>query len=81
VLLADLESTKLFTQLGRFNGEVPLGTTKEVDLPTGHKASIELTNRYAKLVGASIPNKVDTSIGEVDNIRSKNIVNGNYKST
>jgi hypothetical protein len=26
------------------NGKMPLGTTKEVDLPSGHKGSIELTN-------------------------------------
>ncbi len=43
-LLANLELTKLFTQPRRLNGKMPLGTTKEVDLPSGHKGSIELTN-------------------------------------
>jgi hypothetical protein len=62
-------------------GEVPLGMMKEVDLPSGHKGSVELTNWYAKLARASIPTKVDTLIGEVDMIRSKQIMNGSDKST
>jgi hypothetical protein len=36
------------------------GMMKEVDLPSGYKRSIELTNQYAKLARASMPTKVDT---------------------
>jgi hypothetical protein len=54
--------------------------TKEVNLPSGHKGSIELSNRYAKLAGVDIPTKMDTLKGEVDIIRSKNIMNGSDKS-
>jgi hypothetical protein len=81
VLPVNLELAKLFTQLGGLNGKVPLGMTKEVDLPSGHEGSIELTNQYAKLARTSIPTKVDTSIGEVNMIGSSHIVNGNDKST
>ncbi len=55
--------------------------TKEVDLPSGHKRSAKLTNWYAKLAGAGIQTIVDTSIGEVDMIGSKHIMNGSDKST
>jgi hypothetical protein len=40
VLLANLELAKLFTHLGGLNGEVPLGMTKEVNLPSGHKGQL-----------------------------------------
>ncbi len=60
---------------------MPLGITKEVDLPSGHKGLVELTNQYAKLAGANIPTRMDTSTLEVDMIRSKSIMNGNDKST
>jgi cobalamin biosynthesis protein CbiG len=58
---------------------MPLGTTKEVDLLSGHKGSVELTNWYAKLAGANIPTIMDTLLGEVDMIRSKYIMNANDK--
>jgi hypothetical protein len=48
---------------------VPLGTTKEVDLPSGHKGSVELTNQYAKLVGVGIPTRMDTLTREVGMIK------------
>ncbi len=60
---------------------MPLGMIKEVGLPSGHKGLVELTNWYAKLVGVGIPTRVDTSIGEVDMIGSKHIMNGSDKST
>ncbi len=44
---------------------MPLGTTKEVNLPNGYKGSIEL-NRYAKLTGVNITTKVDTSTRKVN---------------
>jgi hypothetical protein len=71
----------LFTQPGGLNKEMPLGMMKEVDLPSGHKRLVELTNRYAKLAGASIPIKVDTSIGKVNMIGSKHNMNGSDKLT
>jgi hypothetical protein len=55
--------------------------TKEINLPSGHKGSVELTNRYAKLTGAGIPTKVDTSTREVNMIGSKHVMNGNDKLT
>jgi hypothetical protein len=54
---------------------------KEINLPSGHKGSVELTNRYAKLTGAGIPTKVDTSIGVVNMIGSKHVMNGSDKLT
>jgi hypothetical protein len=45
---------------------MPLGMTKEVYLTSNYKGSIELTNQYAKLAGANIPTKVDTSTGKVN---------------
>jgi hypothetical protein len=48
-LPTNLELTKLFTQLGGQNKGLPLGTTKEVNLPSGYKRLAKLTNRYAKL--------------------------------
>ncbi len=48
---------------------MPLGTTKEVDLASGHKRLVELTNRYSKLIKAGIPTRMDTSTGEVDMIK------------
>jgi len=45
---------------------MPLGMTKEVYLPSNYKGSIELTNQYAKLAGANIPTKVDTSTRKVN---------------
>ncbi len=54
---------------------MPLGTTKEIDLPSGHKCSVELTNQYAKLTTAGIP----TLTGKVYMIRSKHIMNGSDK--
>ncbi len=65
-LPVDLESAKLFTHPWRLNREVPLGMTKEVNLPSGHKRFAELTNWYAKLVGVGILTEVDTLIGKVD---------------
>ncbi len=58
-----------------------MGTTKKVDLPSGHKGLIELTNRYAKLIGVGILTKVDTLIRKVDMIGSKHIMNGSDNST
>ncbi len=49
MLFVDLESVKLFIQPRGLNGGVPLGTMKEVNLPSGYKGLVELTNRYAKL--------------------------------
>ncbi len=43
-LLVDLELAKLFTQPRGLNREVPLGMIKEVNLPSGHKRFVELTN-------------------------------------
>jgi hypothetical protein len=48
-------------------------------LPSGHKRSIELTNRYAKLARVGIPTKMDTLIGEADMMGSKHIMNGSDK--
>ncbi len=76
-----MEPAKLFTRAGGLNEEMPLRTTKEVDLPSGHKGSVELTNQYVKLVGTNIPTNMDTSTREVDMLRNKNIMNGNDKST
>jgi len=39
-----------------------------------------LTNQYAKLAGASIPTRMDTSIGKVNMIGNKHIMNGSDKS-
>jgi hypothetical protein len=81
VLLVDLESTKFFTQLGRLNGEVPLEMTKKVNLPSGHKGSVELTNQYVELTRAGIPARMDTSIGKVDMIGNNHIMSGSDNFT
>jgi hypothetical protein len=63
------------------NEKVPLGIMKEVDLPSCHKGSAKLTNWYAKLAGVGIPTKMDTSIREINMIRSEHIMNGSDKLT
>jgi hypothetical protein len=80
MLFVDLESAKLFTQPRGLNKEMSLGTTKEINLSSGHEGLVELTNRYAKLVGAGIPTRMDTSTREVGILKSKYIMNGSDKS-
>ncbi len=60
---------------------MPLGMTKEVDLPSDHMEPAKLTNWYAKLIRVGIPTKVDTSTWEVDMIGRKHIMSGSDKST
>ncbi len=70
----------MFTQPGGLNKEMPLGMMKEVDLPSGHKRLVELTNWYAKLARVGIPTKVDTSTRGVNMIGNYHIMNGSDKS-
>jgi hypothetical protein len=55
--------------------------TKEVNFPSGYKKLVKLTSRYAKLIRASIPTRMDTSTGEVNMMGTNYAMNGSDKST
>jgi hypothetical protein len=53
----------------------------KVNLPSGYKRLVELTNQYAKLIGADILTNMDTSTREVNMMGNDHVMNGNDKST